>query len=389
MKRDKAAAQKHILIYVSYMTIAMLGAYVTIYQYTVLNFTQLFEFNAVMMGVLIGIQYFGMAMPPLFLGLLSAKIGKKKVLLLAYSFLILGTLLVGLSHSFVFFMGAVFVIGAGFSVTEATFSAVLMDEFEGQSTKHLNFSQVAFSVGALAGPVIAQTLIGIGIYFKSIYLFASVVFFILAVAFLFTKHYNDKPERKSAQNGSELLAFFKNKFFLMLGFSVFLYVGIENTFANFADSYFELYLGKPEVSAYALALFWGAMIPSRFIAGAVRLNTKKMFALCAAIIFASSISAIMIPDITLKAAMFALCGFGCGPLFPLLLDSAAKVYKGPRGLCMNIMLSFSSMGGAALPLLSGVFVSATNQAAAYFLCAATVLLFSYIYLRAIKATELK
>lgn len=378
---------KLMLIGVSYLTIAMLGAYATVYQYTILSFTQLFKFNSVMMGVLICIQYFGMAIPPLFLGVLSAKIGKKKVLSLSYILLILGTLLVGVSASFVFFMGAVFIIGAGFSVTEATFSAVLMDEFEGQSTRHLNFSQVAFSVGALAGPVIAQALINAGIYFKNIYLYYSAVFFSLAVVFLFTKHHNDKPVHIDAGSGNPFIIIFKNKFFVMLGISVFLYVGIENTFANFADSYFELYLGKPELSAYALALFWGAMIPSRFIAGALKLNTEKMFSLCAVIIFTSSIAAMIIPNLILKTAMFALCGFGCGPLFALLLDSSAKVYNGSRGFCMNIMLSFSSLGGAVWPLLSGVFVNATAQIAAYIVCAATVLIMAYVYLKTIRAAK--
>jgi len=325
-----------------------------------------------------------MAIPPLFLGLLSAKIGKKKVLLLSYSFLILGTLLIGISSGFVFFIGAVFIIGAGFAVTEATFSAVLMDEFEGQSTKHLNFSQVAFSVGALTGPVIAQALIGIGIYFKNIFIYYSVIFLILAAVFLFTKHHNDKPEPIGSKGSGNLLAFFKNRVFLLLGISVFLYVGIENTFANFADSYFELYIGKPEMSAYALALFWGAMIPSRFIAGAVKLNIKKMFTICAVIIFASSVGAMLISNITLKIVMFALCGFGCGPLFPLLLDSAAKIYKGPKGLCMNMMLSFSAMGGAALPLLSGALVNYSSQVYAYYLCALGVIVLFAVYFKSVK-----
>ena len=64
------------------------------------------------------------------------------------------------------FMIAIFIIGAGFSVLEATHSAALADECSGESKRHINFSQVCFSIGALSSPFLAGILIESGVYFK-------------------------------------------------------------------------------------------------------------------------------------------------------------------------------------------------------------------------------
>lgn len=379
-----------MIVFISYTTIAMLGIYITLYQYTVLSMTQLFLLNTTMMGLLIGMQHFGMSVPPLFLGVLCANIGKKKVILISYLLIISGTFLVGVTQSFISFIISVFIIGAGFSVSEATLSAVLADEFPGESTRHLNFSQVAFSVGALAGPFVAAALINNGVYFKDLYIYCSAAFLILGIIFLFTKHQNDKGKgNEETQNGSYYLkTFFRNKAFLFLGIGVFLYVGIENTFANYTDSYYELVIQAPELSAIALALFWGAMIPSRFLAGVIKTNMKKMFILMCVLVFTAAIAAILIPDNTVKIVMFMICGFGCGPIWPLMMDTVAKKNIGSTGPSMNIMMSFSALGGAALPLVSGFLVNGTSQASAYYLCAIATIFMLWVYLKSLKRNTL-
>ncbi len=368
----------------SYLTIAMLGIYITIYQYTVLSISKLFWLDTAIMGLLIGVQHFGMAIPPLILGVLSARIGKKKVVLIAYVLMVLGTAMAGMTNEFAAFIISVFIIGAGFSVSEATLSAVLADEFPGQSTRHLNFSQAAFSVGALLGPFIAQAMIQSGVYFKDLFFYCAVVFLILGITFVFTRHQNDRADMQTQCGKYHYQAFFKNRAFLLLGISIFLYVGIENTMANYTDSYFELLLKSPELSATALALFWGAMIPSRFLAGILKIDMKKMFVTLSIFVFITAMSAMLIPQTTFKIIMFAACGFCCGPLWPLLMDEAARKNVGSSGPTMNIMMSFSALGGAILPVASGYAVNVSNHATAYYICAVIAIVMVWTFSKAVK-----
>ncbi len=381
MKDTVSHSGRRMIITVAYMTIGMLGAYLSIYQYTILGISQLFLLNAAMLGLLIGMQHVGISIPPLFMGPLCCKIGKKRLILISYVLIILGTFLAGLTGSFVGFIICVFIIGAGYSVTEATLSAVLSDEFPDDSTRHLNFSQVAFSCGAMAGPFIAQGLIESGVYFKDLYFYVSAVFLVLAILFLFTRHQNDKGQQPISKGAFFAIKFLRNRIFLLLALCIFLYVGIENTVSSFTDSYFELDLGAPAMSAMALSLFWGAMIPSRFLAGVLKTDRKKMFVFLAVLVASTSVAAMLVPDYTVKIVLFAACGFGCGPLWPLLMDSVAKRSKGSAGPAMNMMMSFSGFGGAALPFLAGVAVLGLDtESAAYYLSAAVAVLMLFMYL---------
>lgn len=340
--------------------------------------------NAAAMGLMIGIQHAGMAIPPLFLGVLSGKKGKKKVILISYGLMVTGTAIIGLMHCLLIFIASIFFIGAGFSVMEATLSAVLADEFSDSSKLHLNFSQVAFSCGALAGPLIAASLLYRGVYFQHLFLCCAAIFLVLGVMFIFTKHQKDKDEAPCQSLCVYITAFVHNRMLLLLAVSIFLYMGIENTIANFTDSYFDLTLRTPELSAVALSFFWGAMIPSRFLAGIIKMDFRKMFIFLAVLVFFGAITAMLVPDNRMKIVMYALCGFGCGPLWPLMMDTAAKNRKGSSGPVLNIMFSLGAMGGALMPIVSGMLVSAVHETVAYYFCAIVTIVMLAVYLRITK-----
>ncbi len=371
-----------LLIAVSYATTCMLGVYVTVYQYTILTIAQSFGVNAAVMGFMIGMQYLGMSAPPLFIGMFSGRYGKKKLLIASYAFIILGALLVGFTHSIAAFIGSVFIIGAGFSVTEATTSAVLSDEFPEASRRHLNFSQVGFSVGALAGPLIAESLISRGVAVMHLYLLCGAAFLLLALLFLSTRHHNDKGAAPTAvTNPLKLLG---SRAFLFLALGICVYVGLETVIANYTDSYYELSLHEPAFSALALSLFWGAMMPSRLLAGIIRTGMKKIFLSLSALLIVSVLAAMLVPNLTAKLVCFALAGFACGPLWPLMMDAAAQRSKGSSGPVLGVMMAFSGLGGAVLPFAVGGIVNASDPSSAYYLCAAAAVLMLGMYLLSLR-----
>lgn len=374
---------KFLLIAVSYATTCMLGVYVTIYQYTILTVAQSFAVDAAVMGLMIGMQYLGMSVPPLFIGALGGKYGKKKLLLASYSLMILGALLVGLTHNIVAFFISVFIIGAGFSVTEATTSAVLADEFPETSRMHLNFSQVGFSIGALSGPLIAEALIGRGVYYMHLYLLCGALFLLLGLLFVFTKHHNDRGA--AAVLHANPLKLLRSRVFLFLALGICVYVGLETIIANYADSYYELVLGKPAFSAIALSLFWGAMMPSRLIAGIIKTDVKKIFLSLSSVLFVSVIAAMLVPNLTMKLVCFTLAGFCCGPLWPLMMDVAAQRSKGSSGLAIGVMMAFSGLGGAILPFATGPVVNGSDPSAAYYMSAAAVVVMLSMYCFSLKS----
>ena len=380
--------QKFLIVAISYVTVGALGLYVSLYQFTLLSLSQFFGLNSTMMGLFIAIQYFAISLPPLFLGLLSVKIGKKRVLLISFGLMIAGTFIVGYLDSLISFIIAIFIIGAGLSVLEATFSAVLADEFPEKSKQHLNFSQVCFSIGAVSSPFISTLMIKSGIYFKDLYIYISVIFLIAGIAFLFVKFSNDKGVQQTQKSIFSALGYLKNRAFLFLAISIFLYVGIENTIAAFADSYFELTLKQPQMSALALAIFWGAMIPSRLLAGILKVDNKKLLVCSGCLVFAAAIGAMLITDYNTKIFFFALCGFGCGPIWPFIMNTTATKFKGFSAPALNIMMSFGGLGGAAVPFLSGIMVNFSNAKAAYYFASLMIMLMIGFYISSVRTRSI-
>ena len=383
MSKKSAEDGRKMIIFVSYLTMGILGAYLSFYQYILLSISDLFILNAAMVGLLIAFHSIGISIPPIFLGPLCSRIGKKKLLLLSYALMVAGALLAGVMQDFWGFVIGVLMIGAGFSVTEGTLSAVLSDEFPDESTRHLNFSQVAFSIGAMAGPFIAQALISGGVYFKDMFFYIGVIFLALGALFALTRHKNDKGDRPAGKGSLFAVRFLRDRVLLLLALSIFIYVGMENTVSSFADSYFELQLGAPDLSAAALSLFWGAMIPSRFLAGVLKTDRKKMFAALTILAVTSAVAAMIVPVYSIKIILFAACGFGCGPLWPLLMDSVAQKERGATGPALNMMMAFSGLGGAAVPFIAGLFVLGMGmESAAYYLSALMGVLMLGLYLAA-------
>ena len=379
---------RKLIIFVSYFTIGMLGVYISVYQYTVLSAAQYFKLSITMMGVLIALQHVGISLSPLLLGGLCDKIGKKRLILIMMTVLVLGMALAGITHMFAVFLVAILAIGAGFAVTEGTMSAVLADEFFEDFSKHINFSQVAFSVGALCGPLAAQALINHGVYFKDLYFYIGAVFLVMMLLFALTKHQYDKGHGHPEHENISVGKLFKSTVLVLLAMSIFLYVGAENTIANFADSYFELSQGAPQLSALALSLFWGAMIPSRFLSGIINIDPKKKFIGLSALIFISVIGAMLVSNHTVKIVFFALSGFGCGPLWPMIMDTTAKNQSASNGQSLNMMMAFSGLGGALVPLIASVVVDNTVQASAYFITAMVVLVMIVFYISANKKNKI-
>ncbi len=378
---------KALVVAVCYTTLFMLGIYLAFFQYTVLSITQIFALNAVMLGLLVAMQSVGMSISPLFFGVLSGKIGKKKTILISYALIIGGMILAGTSRNIVLYIVSILIVGAGYAVNEATLSAVLSDEYRSKSTRHINFSQVFFSLGAFGGPFIAQWLIGAGVYFQDLYYYIALIFLALAVLFFFTKQYNDHTNTEKLKSFS-IIKKLKNRVMLLLIVSIFLYVGLENTVGSFSDSYFELQLGLPSLSASALALYWLAMVPSRFLAGVLMKNTKSIFVFLSALIIVSIVVAMTVPDTTVKLAMFALCGFGSGPIWPLIVDRIAQKSRGYTSPMLNITFAFCGGGAALLPFIAGFLVNANTQSAAYYMCAFAGVLMVVTYLLAIKTKRI-
>jgi FHS family glucose/mannose:H+ symporter-like MFS transporter len=348
-----------LIIPSSDLAIGMCGVYLGTYQISLLQITQYFNLDPVMKGVLIALQYTGLCLPPLFLGTLSERIGKKGVVAISLPLMILGVALITLTNQLGLFITGILLCGAGYSVAEGTLTATLGVEFKEKSALHLGLSQVCFSLGAVLSPLWCDALFKAGYTYHHAFGLVGIALIVTYVLFLFTRHEHDI--KGSANSGiGQAFRFFSQKTFLLIAVSIFMAVGIEEVIAFYMGSYMELTLSLPAFSALALSLFWAGMIPSRLFLGAIKLPHKTFFTICGAGIAISALGVMAIPVLEVRLALFALLGLFTGPTWPLIMDIAAKAYPQNAGAVSNVMLSLGCVGGIAVPLLVGALVVGAN-----------------------------
>jgi DHA1 family quinolone resistance protein-like MFS transporter len=375
---------RKMLTFLCYYNLFILGVYLSMYQISLLRIAGYYSLDAVMAGFIVAVQYFGMFLPPLLIGTLSGRFGKKKILYVSYAFLVVGTFLVFAAESFALFCIALATVGAGFTVLEATTSAALSDEFPQKSRFHISMSQAVFSIGALIGPFLSEWLFRSGLTFKELFLGAGVLFLLGGIASVFTEHTKAEGDACRKQPLYTSFRYFRTLPFIFLGLALFLYTGIEEITGFYADSYYKLVAGDLGAGALALSLYWGMMIPSRLLGGILKLKTRTILAFCSALLALSLAGSMAAPHIRWKVFLFALAGFASGPIWPMLMDSVAARYAGSTGPVMTIMMSLCCLGGGALPFLTGLIVKITDYSFAYYFAAAAACGIFLAYLGSLK-----
>ena len=111
----------------------------------------------------------------------------------------------------------------------------------------------------------------------------------------------------------------------------------------------------------------------------LKLRIKTMLIIHCAIAFVGLVGATLLHHPVAKLAMVALCGFGSGPIWPLLMNQASKENQGASGLIMNVMFSFCATGGVLLPILAGFVSDVADVRFVFYLCAVAIVAVLLIY----------
>lgn len=348
-----------LLIPLANIIIGMSGFYVAMYQISLLSISETFSLSNFMKGVIVALQAVGACIPPLFLGSLSERIGKRGVIMISMPLMVLGTFLVFVTHSLEFFIIGIMLCGAGFSTTEGTLSATLVTEFSKNSKLLMGVTQASFSIGAVMSPIICKAMVAAGYSYHTMFGIISAVYFGLFIIYLLTRQNNDIKGQSEAGIRTAVSFFFRRAFIFVV-IAMIMYVGSEVTMASFTDSYITLTLGRPGISALALSLFWAGMIPTRLFLGAIKLNHRTAITYCTAGVLASVAAILLIPDDTAMLVAFCTLGAFCGPCWPLIMDMVIKEHPKSAGTVSNIMISVGGFGGAIIPVIAGAFIIGIN-----------------------------
>lgn len=198
-------------------------------------------------------------------------LGFKKVLIAGLVFLSAGSLGIFLSKTFIFFIVFYFIYQLGIGILSITiFSIIGSMHFEEKSVRIMQMS-IYYTIGSIIAPLLVSFFIGVKLNWQLIFLSLVIIQIMLGVFLISIKIPKIIKPQKNIKN---LFSIDKkiifNSFFIIIGFMIFLYIAVMDTFFTWFTSYFEalnieVFKSSLFLALYSVSLFIGLIIKNKLI----------------------------------------------------------------------------------------------------------------------------
>jgi len=326
-----------------------LGLYISAYQHVLIDIITEYNLPGWAGGFLVSLHFIASFLFPFFLGMLADRIGRKPVITGCFIMLLLGMTTVVIFGNVWLCGFGIFIIGGGFCVIESSMSSLLSETNPGSEIKVMNLSQMYFCLGAVIGPLLGMIFYNWFGNWRSVYIFIGLIFLICVILLIF-----QKLPKPIARADSLVKTVFKNKYFLILMLTMFIYVGIEEGAAFWAGEFINVTFGTATISAYFLSAYWLGMMLGRLIASYVKKHMKQLtlYGVLLALIFFSGmiIFKVEIPVVI----CFFMVGFGIAPIWPLIVALGTKANPEAPDTAVGVLYSAGASGAVVMPFFLGV-----------------------------------
>ena len=293
-------------------------------------------------------------------GLLTAKLGERRFLLLGTAIFCLGALLYSVMPPFALFLCCGTVAGFGVGMLDAGLNAYVASL--PNNGKLLNYLHAFYGAGALLGPLVASGLLALQLGWHATYL----AWLCLALAVLVGLWFAFKPriqvemaeQQTSEGQGQSLIgAILRLRGVWLAAFFLLFYVGTEVSLGNWGYSFLTLARSGPALfSAWVISGYWTGLTLGRAILANMipRLGMRRLITMCLGGVVLSIGLAWAIPGIWGPAIAFCLIGFCLGPLFPTAISLVPQLVA-PRLVptAIGFLACLGSGGAAFFPWLAG------------------------------------
>jgi len=344
---------------------------------------QLSDFMATLLPFFVFIAFDVFSVPG---GLLAARIGKKKLLLLGLGLNAVAMLVPCLAEpGFALLLACIFLLGIGTTFLQVSGNPIMRDvSAAGAYSRNLSFAQGIKGIGSASSSYLVTAVAAIALFKNMGWRGMFPVFFILmAVSFvsvLVLKVEETKSDAPPSIGSS--LGLLKQPVFLLAVLGIFLYVGAEASMGRFLYPSLKG-MGVEEETArkFGAPMFFILITIGRLLGGVVLtiMSPRACFRLSALLGVVGAVL-LMLGSPTLAIAGVVAGGLGFANIWPMLFS--ITVEEKPE--CANELSGLMCMaisGGALVPLVMGKLVDMNFKATAFIVPA---LCFGYLLLLSLK-----
>jgi fucose permease len=265
-------------------------------------------------------------------------------------------------------MYAAFVLlGIGRGAVSILNNAVVNDNSDGKPAA-LNLLHMTFAVGAFLSPFLTSCYISAGLSWRAV---AYTVVAGSSFAWLFYAmmkiDYNYAEKKRDTEKVKEV--YYKNPIFYIMGFLLFLYLGLENCVNGWFVTYFKsMGIMSGAYATNLVSVTWVMVMLGRLLTAKLSTKIHKnklIFSYCVAtaVFFLLLIATKNLVVITIAIAGL---GFFFAGIYPTSVSSVGKILKGST-TGMSMLLAMAALGGIVTPQIVGIAADGFGMAAAILL----------------------
>jgi len=317
-------------------------------------------------------------------GLLAARIGKKKLLLLGLGLNALAMAVpTFMVPGFEVLLACIFLLGVGTTFLQVAGNPIMRDvSAEGAYSRNLSFAQGIKGIGSTASTYLVTALGSIAIFASMGWRGVFPLFCILmAVAFVLVAMLKiDETKADVPPSIGSSLGLLREPAFLMAVIGIFLYVGAEASLGRFLfPGLKEMGVDEKTASKFGPAMFFLLLTIGRLLGGVVLtiMSPRACFRL-SALLGLLGAGALMSGSPMLAIAGVFAAGLGFANIWPMLFSITVEE-KPERANELSGLMCMAISGGAIVPLVMGQLVDNSLKSFAFVvpaLCVASLLAMS-------------
>ncbi len=297
-------------------------------------------------------------------GPLVARLGIRSFLLVGVGSFLASTIVLSTIPPFWLTLLMLLPLGFGSAILDAGLNSYIAGL--PRNTALLNYLHAFYGTGALLGPLVASTILAVGLTWNFVYVtwaVVSVVLIVCVAAFF--------KSRKSTEQGSEakteknvLAGALKRRIVWIAAFFLLFYVGTEVSLGNWSYSFLlEERHGIPLISGWIVSGYWIGLTLGRLVLPHVaqRIGNKRLIQGCLLGVIVGILIVWLVPIESAAAVGFCFTGFCLGPIFPTTI--ALMSHLVPSRLlasAIGFLACLGNMGGALFPWLAGNLAQAVG-----------------------------
>ncbi len=323
------------------------------YQASILTIGKDYDLNFASMGIFASIELFATMLAPLLLGNWADRSSKTRCIRILLGLQIVASLLILCFQLQKLFIVGVFFLGLTTSALQFISIAALADSYPLSGKRKIGFITSVYALGALVSPLIIERYLRLGFHWKTLFLLLAIG---SLFAFLGICRCNDEPQELHAvseeSSENENTNHFVLTGILALCVIMCIYVGFENGFAYFVESFFQDILSS-QAGRFALSIFWASMIPSRLLVG---FYAKKRKLILFASILTIPVVTVILSHASNSVLVLCLCvllGFASGAIYPCVLTIMLSFSGKRTATATGMITTATGIGGVLFTSLTG------------------------------------